>query len=185
MARKLGPKVKFVTGERTVGTWSVNPTNDGLGQSDERDARRGATRPGAASESERRVRHVPVRPYFHAMESSQSGGKPYFRLLHLLEELAALRAENILDPHSRSLWSAEASKEQLQPVNRCLTRLKRLNTLLNAGRGGSAASWSAHLGGVEYRIHDIVRAVLGKDPPPIPFEEWSITTPETERQTKP
>ena len=116
------------------------------------------------------------------MEGSHMRGKPYFRLLHLLEELAALRDKNILVPDQRGPWSAGVPKEQRDDVSRCLDRVASLNALLHGGREGCAAPWTVHLRGFVFRIHDIVRAVLGKSPPPIPFEEWSITTPETGKQ---
>ena len=182
MARRLGARVKFVTGQRTVGTWTVNPENIGLGQSESREVKTVGKRSGAAGQTKPSPKHVSVRPCFHPMERSHMRGKPYFRLLHLLEELAALRDKNILAPDQRGLWSAEVPKEQRYDVSRCLERFVSLNALLHGGRAGCAALWTVHLRGVEFRIHDIVRAVLGKSPPPIPFEEWSITTPETGKQ---
>ena len=176
MARRQSASARHVTGSRTVGNWTVNSWNSGLGQSDGREIEGAEKQSSGARRNNAPVRHVLVTPCFHATENTQKKGKPYFRLRSLLEELAALHDLGILAPDQRAIWTAQTPRELQGDVSRCIDRLTRLSALLGGGRAGCAALWPVHLGGVEYRVHDIVRAVLGQVPPPIPFKDWSITT---------
>ncbi len=171
-----------MTGARTTGNRKVNEGNPGLGRSDDQVFKRVETPRGVAGPGGAPVSSVPVTPRFHATENTQKRGQPYFRLLSLLQDLAALHHLGILAPDQRASWTAPTPRE-LQDVSRCIDRLTRLGALLGAGRAGCVAHWSVHLGGVEYGVHDIVRAVLGQIPPPIPFENWSITTPRWRRSS--
>jgi hypothetical protein len=177
MARRQSASARHVTGSRSVGNWTVNSWNSGLGQSNGREIEGAEKQSGDTGRNNAPVHHVLVTPCFHATENTQKKGKPYFRLLSLLEELAALHDLGILAPDQRAIWTAQAPRELQRDVSRCIDRLTRLSALLGGGRAGCAALWPVHLGGLEYRVHDIVRAVLGQVPPPIPFKDWSITTP--------
>jgi hypothetical protein len=121
---------------------------------------------------------------FHAQVGNPGRGNPYGRLLDFLEELSALRGMNIVSPDQRSAWLDDPLKKQREEVGRCIRRFEKLDASLAAGRARCAAYWMVQLGGAEYPIREIVRAVLGKSPPPIAFEEWSITTTESSERAR-
>ena len=177
MASRRRMRAKFVTGERSVGSMTVNPWNYGLGKSDG-PGRGGRDRDRSVGRGPRRKeRAEPVRPKFHAAGATERNGNPYHRLRDLLEELTALRELNILAPDRRDKWTSDRPPEDQHDVRRCVARLQRLTKQLGANRYPCAARWTVRLGQQEYRIHALLRAVLGDSAPPLPFDEWVLTVP--------
>jgi hypothetical protein len=176
MARRSKPNCKFVTGRGSVGDWIVNPWNSGLGRGESLEVGPATGRSEVDRNAQRGTpKRQLVRPYIHQPVVPFRKGKPYEMLLHVLEEIAALQARGILSPAQRAAWVAATPAAQRRDVAACLKRMKRLAALASTGRGGCVDLWAAHLGEREYPIHEVIHALLGECPPPVPFENWVIT----------